>query len=100
MDGLRKDRMLEAGGLAALTICESLLIALSEKGILDADEAASVLEDAMNSHQTAIDEGRAVHLHRAAARLIRLIVANANSVRGSSKLGQLEQGRNYDSETK
>ena len=96
MERLLKDQMLEAGGLAALTICESLLIALSEKGVLGEDETTFVLEDAMNSHQTAIDEGRAVLLHQAAARLIRLIMVNANSVRGSSKLGDLDGVSQYE----
>ncbi|HMB75510.1 MAG TPA: hypothetical protein VKN76_03865 [Kiloniellaceae bacterium] len=96
MEKLLKDQMLEAGGLAALTICESLLVALSEKGILDDDEATLILEDAMNSHQTAIGEGRAVLLHQAAARLIRLIMVNANSVRGSSKLGSPDPESRYN----
>lgn len=96
MERLLKDQMLEAGGLAALTICESLLIALCEKDILDEDEATMILEDAMNSHQNAIEEGRAVLLHQAAARLIRLIMINANSVRGTSKLGNIEKDTKYE----
>lgn len=74
---------LDPGGLAALSICESLLISLAEKGVLDHDEACFVLEDALDSHQQAIDEGGARAAHEAAAQLIRLIIANSNSVRGA-----------------
>ena len=92
-----EDQRLEACGLAALTICESLLIALTEKGVLQQDEAQFVLEDAMNSHQNAIEEERAIDLHEAAARLIHLIISQANSIRGSSKLGNLNGGAAEDS---
>lgn len=75
------------GGLAALSICESLLIALTEKGLLKADEAYFVLEDAVMAHRNAIQERRAVALHEAAVKLIELIMANSNSIRGASLLG-------------
>lgn len=83
-------QQLGPGGLAALSICESLLIALTEKGILGADEAYFVLEDAVSAHRGAVQEGRAVALHEAAARIIELIMANSNPIRGTSLLGRLD----------
>lgn len=40
----------EAAGMAALSICESLVIALVEKGLLTVEEARGVLEDAAAAH--------------------------------------------------
>ncbi|PWC86931.1 hypothetical protein TSH100_11100 [Azospirillum sp. TSH100] len=39
-----------AAGMAALSICESLVIAMVEKGLLTAEEARGVLEDAAAAH--------------------------------------------------
>lgn len=39
-----------AAGMAALSICESLMIAMVEKGLLTAEEARGVLEDAAAAH--------------------------------------------------
>ncbi len=74
-------RSAEAPGLAALAICESLLLSLSESGVLAAGEARSILEDAAAAHRNAIgldpDDGR----HQAAVEVIDLILAGGNSVR-------------------
>ncbi|CAO3439330.1 hypothetical protein [Azospirillum endophyticum] len=40
----------EAAGLAALSVCESLVIAMVEKGHLTIEEARGVLEDAAAAH--------------------------------------------------
>ncbi|CAO3432478.1 hypothetical protein [Azospirillum doebereinerae] len=40
----------EAAGTAALSICESLMITLVEKGVLTAEEARETLEDAAAAH--------------------------------------------------
>lgn len=90
MTGPGKVQNLDAAGLAALSICESLLISLTEKGVLQQDEVYLVLEDAVGSHCQAIREHRATTLHEAAARLIELIMANSNSVRGTSTLGSAD----------
>ncbi len=88
MNDARHTQDIHAAGLAAITICESLLIALTEKGLLGQDEAQFVLEDAMHSHRTSAHEGRAKDLHGAAARFIELILANSNAELGTSKIGQ------------
>jgi hypothetical protein len=75
------DRKSGAAGLAALAICESLLLALTESKILAAGEARAVLEDAAAANRNAIalrpDGGH----HEAAADVIELILAGGNSVR-------------------
>lgn len=40
----------EAAGIAALSICESLMILLVEKGVLTAEEAREALDDAAAAH--------------------------------------------------
>ena len=75
------DRKAGAAGLAALAICESLLLSLTESKLLGAGEARSILEDAATANRNAIplapDDGH----HEAAARVIELILAGGNSVR-------------------
>ncbi|WP_174718555.1 hypothetical protein [Azospirillum humicireducens] len=41
----------EAAGMAALSICESLVIAMVEKGLFTVEEARGALEDAAAAHQ-------------------------------------------------
>lgn len=40
----------EAAGMAALSICESLVIAMVEKGLFTVEEARGALEDAAAAH--------------------------------------------------
>jgi hypothetical protein len=73
----REDR---AAGLAALSICESLLLTLRDKNVLDLEEIQAALEDAAAAHRSveARYEGEE-DLHAAAARLIERIVADLSS---------------------
>ena len=48
------DRKAGAAGLAALAICESLLLSLTESKLLGAGEARSILEDAAAANRNAI----------------------------------------------
>ena len=70
-----------ASGLAALAICESLLLSLTESKVLASGEARAILEDAAAANRNAIplaaDDGH----HKAAAAVIELILAGGNSVR-------------------
>ncbi len=68
-------------GMAALSICEALLLALNDANILPESEIMGVLTDAAATHENAADlDGESVQ-HRGAAALIRKIVAGGNSVR-------------------
>jgi hypothetical protein len=69
-----------AGG-AALSICESLLIALNELKIISDKETRAVLQDAAESHRNAMPGSTNPEDHRAIADLIDRIVEGKNSVR-------------------
>jgi hypothetical protein len=70
-----------AAGLAALAICESLLLSLTENKVLGAGEARAILEDAAAAHRNAIPLASDGTNHEAVARVIELILAGGNSVR-------------------
>jgi hypothetical protein len=69
-----------APGLAALSICESLLIALSDLKIMDPKETAGVLKDAATAHRHAGGVGDDAAMHREVAAIIERIIAGGNSV--------------------
>lgn len=71
----------EISGLAALAICESLLLALNDHNILPEREIMGVLTDAASGHETAAEKGVNAVQHRAVAALINKIVSGGNSVR-------------------
>ena len=69
-----------ASGIAALSICESLLIALSELKIMDGQETGGVLKDAASAHRNAGGTGHEAALHLEVAAIIERIIAGGNSV--------------------
>ena len=74
--------MSDPAGLAALSICESMLLALTEAGILDNNEVKGILEDAAAAHRNAVgkaDGAAAEHLD--AAVLIERMLAGRDPVR-------------------
>jgi len=66
-------------GKAALSICESLLLALNDHKVLPESEIMGVLRDAASSHENATDADAEMHI--AVAALINRIIAGGNSVR-------------------
>jgi hypothetical protein len=72
-----------AAGHAALAICESMLVSLTENKIIDGAEAKAILADAAAAHRRSIplvvDGGAAAH--EEAASLIEAILKGGNSVR-------------------
>ena len=72
-----------AAGHAALAICESMLLSLTENKVIDDDEARSILEDAAAAHRNSVplvtDGGSTAH--EEAARLIETMLKGGNSVR-------------------
>jgi hypothetical protein len=75
-----------AAGLAALSVCESILLSLTENGIVDAAEAKAILADAAAAHRGAapLADGAAGD-HEEAAALIERILKDGNSVRYASR---------------
>jgi hypothetical protein len=68
-------------GIAALTICEALLLALNDANILPESEIIGVLKDAAATHTNVEVSGTDYDTHKAVAVLINKIIAGGNSVR-------------------
>lgn len=68
-------------GMAALSICEALLLALNDHDVLPEREILGVLRDAATSHENAAGPDSEGKAHQAAAELIRRIITGGNSVR-------------------
>ena len=71
----------EHAGQAALSICEALLLALNDRGLLPGHEIVGVLRDAAATHENADGTELETENHRAVADLINAIIAGGNSVR-------------------
>lgn len=71
----------DVAGLAALAICESLLLALNDRNILPEREIMGVLQDAAAAHENAPPGDGLEETHVAVAALINKIVDGGNSVR-------------------
>jgi hypothetical protein len=70
-----------AAGHAALAICESMLLSLTENQIIDQAEARAILEDAAAAHRNAIPLLADGAAHDEAAALIETMLKGGNSVR-------------------
>ncbi|MFN4130544.1 MAG: hypothetical protein ACK4GC_12135 [Paracoccaceae bacterium] len=70
----------DVAGIAALTICESLLLALNDRNILPEREIVGILKDAAAAHYPAPD-GKDAATSNAVAALINKIIDGGNSVR-------------------
>jgi len=68
-------------GIAALSICEALLLALNDAQVLPEREIMGILEDAAASHENAGSPEADREMHAAVAALINRIIAGGNSVR-------------------
>lgn len=68
-------------GMAALSICEALLLALNDQKVLPESEILGVLWDAAASHENAIGTDDEREMHKAVAELINRIIVGGNSVR-------------------
>jgi hypothetical protein len=70
-----------AAGLAALAICESMLLSLTENRVIDDAEARAILADAAAAHRNAVPLVADGARHEAAAILIERILDGGNTVR-------------------
>lgn len=70
----------DISGTAALSICESLLLALNDAGVLPETEIVGILRDAAAAHEFSTDPAQA-EKHAAVAALINGILTGGNSVR-------------------
>lgn len=67
--------------MAALAICEALLLALNDRKLLPETEIMGILHDAAAAHTNAHSQEGQSTLHTAAAALIQQIIDGGNSVR-------------------
>ena len=65
-----QDRTRALAGLAALSICKSLLLALSDRMVLPDDEIRGILEDAAMAHRGAAGTPQEIADHATVARMI------------------------------
>jgi hypothetical protein len=65
----------EFSGLAALSICESLLLSLEDFKVLSHQDARGVLEDAASAHRRALGTPKEIEGHRVVAAIIDRILA-------------------------
>jgi len=70
-----------AAGHAALAICESMLLSLTENKIIDGVEARAILADAAAAHRNSVPLPSDGTAHDEAATLIEAILKGGNSVR-------------------
>ena len=74
-------RFNEADGMAALGICESLLIALTELKVISDQDARDLLTDVATAHDAAADASQTPERHWAVAAIVQRIRDGKNGVR-------------------
>jgi len=71
----------DAVGMAALGICESLLLALTDLKILSEQDARDLLTDVAATHDDAAASSQSPEKHRAVVEIVQRILAGKNGVR-------------------
>ena len=66
--------------MAALSICEALLLASNDHRVRPEHEIVGVLHDAAASHENAVGLADEIEVHKAVAALIYKIIDGGNSV--------------------
>lgn len=74
-------RINDAAGLAALGICESLLLALTDLKIVSDQDMRELLVAAATTHQEAAAASRTPEKHRAVVKIIQGILDGKNGLR-------------------
>lgn len=76
-----KDLSNTASGLAALSICESLLLAMGDLKIMGEKDAIGVITDAADAHRGAGATVQDIAMHGEVTAILDRIIAGGNSVR-------------------
>ena len=71
----------QADGMAALGICESLLLALTDLKIISEKEARGLLNDVATTHTEAAASSGTPEMHQAAVAIVERILAGKNGLR-------------------
>jgi hypothetical protein len=78
---IKRGRFPDTDGTAALGICESLLLALTDAKILSEKDARDLLTDVVSTHQDAADASASPGKHEAVIAVVQRILAGKNGVR-------------------
>lgn len=70
-----------ASGVAALSICESLILAMGDLNIMGEKDAIGVISDAASAHRNAGSSEGEISLHKEVTSILDRIIAGGNSVR-------------------
>ena len=73
----------DPAGMAALSICEALLLALQDRNLLPEREIVGILRDAAATHENAQGPESEQKLHVATSKLINEIIVGGNLSRRS-----------------
>jgi hypothetical protein len=75
---MTETRSVAAEGLAALGICESLMIALTDLKIISEQDARDLLNDVLTTHTDAAGASASPETHHAVVAIIERIIAGKN----------------------
>ena len=75
------ERMSQAEGMAALGICESLLLALTDLKIMKEEDARDLLNDVAETHEEAALNSSSPEAHTAVVAIMHRILAGKNGIR-------------------
>ena len=78
-------RIDDADGTAALGICESLLLALTDLKLISERDARDLLTDVAISHQEAVATSNTPNRHEAVVAIVQRILAGKNGVRAETE---------------
>ncbi len=76
----RHERSIDADGTAALGICESLLLALTDLKIISDEEALGILGDVVTTHRQAAETLRTRGKHDDVADIVQCIIDSDNGI--------------------
>lgn len=74
-------RFHDAAGMAALGICESLLLALTDLKIISEEDAHGLLTDVATTHDAAAAASPAAEKHRAVVEIVQRLLAGKHGIR-------------------
>ena len=74
-------RFNDADGSAALGICESLILALTDRKLITEKDARDLLTDVVTSHSEAAESSQTPDRHRAVAEIVQRILDGRDGVR-------------------
>ena len=74
-------RFHDADGMAALGICETLLLALTDLKFIGDQEARDLLTDVATTHNEAAEASQTPEKHRAVIAIVKRILAGKNGMR-------------------